>query len=102
MGSFCNQSTECVLLVETIHQVLNARLTVGSLVLVDDTLGSSLVQSAAGAGASGGGSSLVASLNGSLNVLGEGLELGANRLVANASNLIGADALLLRLDVCHF
>ncbi len=92
----------CLKLVQGVHQVLDAGLTVGSLVLVDDALGDSLIQSAGNAGAGSGGSGLVAGGDGSLNVLGEGLELGTNRLVANASDLIGADALLLRLDVCHF
>ena len=67
---------------------------------MDDALGDSLVQLAVGGGGSSLGSSLVASLNGGLDVLDNGLKLGADRLVADASNLAGADALLLRLDVC--
>ncbi len=89
-------------LVKTVDQVLETGLAVSSLVLVDDALGNSLVEGAGSAGASSGGSGLVASLDSSLNVLGQGLQLGTNRLVTNASDLIGADALLLRLDVCHF
>ena len=40
--------------------------------------------------------------NGGLDVLGQRLELGLDSLVTHASCLIGADTLLLRLDVCHF
>ena len=84
-----------------VDQVLNAGLAVSSLVLVDDALGGSLVQSAVNAGSGCGCGLLVTSLDGCVDMLDESLELGANRLVANASDLIGADALLLRLDVCH-
>ncbi len=40
--------------------------------------------------------------DGGLDVLGQRLELGLDSLVTHASCLIGADTLLLRLDVCHF
>ena len=43
----------------------------------------------------------LAGLDGGVHVLDQGLELGANRLVADAGHLGGADTLLLRLDVCH-
>ena len=66
---------------------------------MDNALGGSLVQRAVNAGGSCGSGLLVTSLDGGVDMLDEGLELGANRLVTNASDLIGADALLLRLDV---
>lgn len=84
-----------------VNQILNTGLAIRGLVLVDNALGGSLIQRAVNAGSSCGSGLLIASLDGGVDVLDEGLELGANRLVANASDLIGADALLLRLDVCH-
>ena len=82
---------------EAVHEVLDAGLAVGGLILVDNALGNGLVELTVG----GRGSSLVASLDGGLDVLDHGLELGADRLVTDASDLVGADALLLGLDVCY-
>lgn len=89
-------------LLDGVNEVLHAGLTVGSLVLVDDALGRSLIKTLVGAVGSGLGSLDVALGNGGLHVLDERLELGADRAVADAGLLSGTDTLLLRLDVCHF
>ena len=44
---------------------------------------------------------LVAGLNGLARVTDQGLQLGLHGLVTNAALLVGEDALLLGLNVCH-
>ena len=88
-------------LLHAVDQVLDAGLALCGLVLVDDALGSGLVELAArGVGGELRGL-LVAGLDGGVDLLHIGLELGADGLVALARLLSGDDALLLRLDVCH-
>ena len=88
-------------LLEGVDQLLDAGLALGGLVLVDDTLGSGLVEQAAGLVGGSLGGIEVLGLDGLTDALDGGLERGADRLVADAGLLGGADALLLRLDVCH-
>lgn len=68
---------------------------------MDDALGGSPVELLA----SGIGSSLsgldVTGLDGGVNLLDVGLQLGADSPVTHTGLLGGDDALLLRLDVCH-
>ena len=88
-------------LLDGVDQLLDARLALSSLVLVNDALGSSLVEELAGL-VGGSLSDLdVLSLNGGTDSLDGGLQLRADSAVADASLLGGDDALLLRLDVSH-
>ena len=84
-----------------VHQSHNAGLAVGSLVLVDDALGSSLVKQAASIQALGVCSGGVAGGNGLACSAHGGLQLGFASAVALTGLLVGDDALLLALDVCH-
>ena len=93
-------TTLCALL-HAIDQVLDTALALGSLILVDDALGGSLVELAAGGVGSGLCCFLVASLYGYANLLDVGLEFGANRTIADAGLLGSENALLLRFNVCH-
>ena len=88
-------------LLHRVDELLDARLAVGGLVLVDDALGGSPIELAA-SGVSGSlGGIGVAGLDGGVNLLDVGLQLGADCPVAHTGLLGGDDALLLRLDVCH-
>ena len=88
--------------VDAVHELGKTGLAVGSLVLVDDMLSGSHVETL-GDGLEGSLGLLGVALgDGGLDVLGQRLELGLDSLVTHASCLIGADTLLLRLDVCHF
>ena len=82
-------------------ELLGAGLALGSLVLVDDALGGSLVEQTASLVGSGLGGLDVIGLNGGADGLDGGLELGTDSLVALTRLLSGDDALLLRLDVSH-
>ena len=86
----------------TYHELLDTGLAVRSLVLVDDALGSSLIEALVGAGRSSLGGVGIALLDGLVNVLNERLELRAHSAVAHTGLLGGADTLLLRFDVSHF
>ena len=88
-------------LLDGVHELLDARLTLGSLVLVDDALGSGLVEQTTSLVCLSLSELGVLSLNGSANALDSRLELRADGLVAHTSLLGGDDALLLRLDVSH-
>jgi hypothetical protein len=88
-------------LLDGVHELLDARLTLGSLILVDDALGSGLVEQATSLVGLSLSELGVLSLNGSANALDSRLELRADGLVAHTSLLGGDDALLLRLDVSH-
>ena len=87
--------------VDAIHELGKTGLAVGSLVLVDNMLGGSHVETL-GDGLEGSLGLLGVALgDGGLDVLGQRLELGLDSLVTHASCLIGEDTLLLRLDVSH-
>lgn len=77
------------------------RLAVSSLILVDNTLRNSLVQLAAGFLESCGCNFSITGSNSFAGLAYEGLELGLVCLVADATLLVGLDALLLGLNVCH-
>ena len=88
-------------LLDGVDELLDAGLALGSLVLVGDALGGSLVQETAGlVGGSLSGLDVLG-LDGGADGLDGGLQLGADCAVADASLLGGDDALLLRLDVSH-
>lgn len=88
-------------LLHGVDELLDAGLAVGGLVLVDDALGSSPVELLAGGVCGSLGGIDVASLDGGVNLLDVGLQLGADSPVTHTGLLGGDDALLLRLDVCH-
>jgi hypothetical protein len=79
----------------------DCRLLVGRLVLVNDTLARCLVELLACEGKSGRGRGLVASGDRGLGCANSGLDLALHCLVALLRLLVGADALDLRLNVCH-
>jgi hypothetical protein len=91
----------CALLVHLVDKLLDTALALCSLVLVNDALRGGLVKLPAGSVCCGLCCVLVAILDGGANLLDIGLELGANRTIADAGLLGCLDALLLRLDVCH-
>ena len=76
-------------------------LAVGSLVAVDNTLGDSLVQLAAGLAHLGFSYSLVAGGDSLAYTAHVGLELRLDVSVADAGLFVGLDALDLRLNVRH-
>ena len=91
----------CQKLLDGVDELLGTALSLSGLVLVDDALGSGLVQQAVAFLDGGLGGLDVLGLDGSANALDGGLQLGADGLVADARLLGGLDALLLRLDVSH-
>jgi hypothetical protein len=95
-------SSEAIyLLLKGIHKLLDARFALSSLVLMDDALGSCLVELAV-CNASNLLSFLsVTVLDSDTDLLYIGLELGSDCLIADACLLGSLDTLLLRLDVCH-
>ena len=68
---------------------------------MDDTLAGGLVESAVGLAGERGRGSGVAGVSGLAELANGGLQGGLDVLVAQARLLVGADALLLRLDVRH-
>ena len=88
-------------LLDGVDELLDAALALSGLVLVDDALGSGLVEQTAGlVGGSLSGLDVLG-LDGGADGLDGGLELGADSAVALTGLLGGDDALLLRLDVSH-
>ena len=100
-GSNILKPSQRATLLHGVDELLDAGLAVGGLVLVDDALGGSPVELAAGSVGSGLGGIDVAGLDGGVNLLDVGLQLGADCPVTHTGLLGGDDALLLRLDVCH-
>ena len=96
LRTFCEQK-----LLDGVDELLDAALALSGLVLVDDALGSGLVEQAAGLVGGVLGGVDVLGLDGEADLLDGGLELGADRAVALTRLLSGDDALLLRLDVSH-
>ena len=88
-------------LLHAVYEHLDAALALCGLILVNDALGSGLVELAAGLVCGCLRSCLVALVYGCMDLLDVGLEFGANRTIADTSLLGGTDALLLRFDVCH-
>ena len=82
-----------------VHHLGVLALLVGSSVLMNETVGSSLVQLLDSGGVSGGGSSLVALGDSSLELLHRGAELGASHLVLQGLGLNDLDALLGGFDI---
>lgn len=89
-------------LLDGVSQLLDARLALGSLVLVNDALRCSLVEQAAGL--VGGLLRLggILGIHCNADILDGGLQLAADGLVADTGLLVGLNALLLRLNVRHF
>ena len=79
-----------------------AGFTVRSLVLGDDALACSLVELAASDSEGGLSGGLVAGSDGFAGATDVGLQSGLDRNVALMRLLVRANALLLRLDVCHY
>lgn len=84
-----------------VYQRSKTGLLVCSGLLVQNTLGNSLVQLTVHKTQSLNSSFLVLCLNSSLDLAGRGLQLGLYNVVAQASLLVGEDTLLLRLNVSH-
>src|SRR4051794_3691759 len=76
-------------------------LLVRRLVLVDNALAGGLVQLAAGRHEQLGGLVLIALGSGGTEPADRGVQRALHRLVAHPAPLVGADALLLRLNVGH-
>jgi hypothetical protein len=76
-------------------------LAVCSVVLVQNTLADGLVQLAAGGNQCSSRGILVGGLNGGVDGADGRLQLGLDCVVAQASLLVGEDALLLGLDISH-
>ena len=68
---------------------------------MDDALARGLVEQAGGVESGGLGGVSVAGLDSGVNLLDRGLELRLHRTIALVRLLVGEDALLLALDVCH-
>src|SRR3984957_8471983 len=86
---------------DLVESARERRLAVGRLVLVDDALAGGLVQLAVGRQQQLFGLVLVARLDGLAEATDRGVKRRFHRLVAQPAALVGAIALLLRLDVGH-
>src|ERR1700760_625366 len=86
---------------ELVQRMGQRGLLVGGLVLVDDALAGSLVELTAGRDQQLGGLVLLAGLSGLAEVTHSRTKRRLHRLVAQPVALVGAVALLLRLDVGH-
>ena len=90
---------------QVLESLVDERSKTGLLVcsglLVQNTLGNSLVQLTVHKTQSLNSSFLVLCLNSSLDLAGRGLQLGLYSVVTQASLLVGEDTLLLRLNVSH-
>src|SRR5688572_13224217 len=86
---------------ECVDLLGDRRLAVCSVVLVQNTLADSLVQLTAGSNERSSSSFLVSGLNGRVDGADGSLQLGLDGVVTLASLLVGQDALLLGLDICH-